>query len=103
MFIYGSKEVSVNGCKFIAPGNSPNTDGIHIQYSSGITIRNSQMMTGDDCISIGPGSSNVWIQGIFCGPGHGIRFVLMNNLLGTNFGLITHIYIYVYIYIVLAV
>nr|GMC83173.1 polygalacturonase-like [Ipomoea batatas] len=58
--------------KISAPGNSPNTDGIHVQSSSAVTILNSHIGTGDDCISIGPGNSNLWIENIACGPGHGI-------------------------------
>ncbi|KAK9205537.1 hypothetical protein WN943_015805 [Citrus x changshan-huyou] len=58
--------------KINAPSWSPNTDGIHIQSSSGITISNSAIMTGDDCISVGPGTKNLWIERIACGPGHGI-------------------------------
>ncbi|GAY67539.1 hypothetical protein CUMW_257300 [Citrus unshiu] len=58
--------------KINAPSWSPNTDGIHIQSSSGITISNSTIMTGDDCISVGPGTKNLWIERIACGPGHGI-------------------------------
>ncbi|EMS56883.1 Polygalacturonase [Triticum urartu] len=54
------------------PGGSPNTDGIHIKQSSDITIRNAVVGTGDDCISMVEGSSDVWIQGVTCGPGHGI-------------------------------
>ncbi|KAK6161573.1 hypothetical protein DH2020_004954 [Rehmannia glutinosa] len=26
----------------------------------------------DDCVSIGPGTSNLWIENLSCGPGHGI-------------------------------
>ncbi|KAH0706462.1 hypothetical protein KY285_010966 [Solanum tuberosum] len=64
--------VKLQGVKVSAPGNSPNTDGIHVQYSSRVTIMNSRIGTGDDCISIGPGTSNLWIENIACGPGHGI-------------------------------
>ncbi|RWR72092.1 Glycoside hydrolase [Cinnamomum micranthum f. kanehirae] len=47
-------------------------DAIHIGSSSGIKIFHSIIGTGDGCISLGPGSSNVSISIIFCGPGPGI-------------------------------
>lgn len=34
------------------------------------------MLTGDDCISIGDYTSNIGIDNVECGPGHGIRFGL---------------------------
>ncbi|CAN1847903.1 unnamed protein product [Linum perenne] len=55
-----------------APSRSLNTDGIHIQSSEGITISGAIIKTGDDCIAIGPGTKNLRIRGIKCGPGHGI-------------------------------
>ncbi|KAB5525083.1 hypothetical protein DKX38_022832 [Salix brachista] len=55
-----------------APGDSPNTDGIHLQHAKNIFIDHSRIMTGDDCISIGDGSSQINISRIACGPGHGI-------------------------------
>ncbi|KAK4347762.1 hypothetical protein RND71_034101 [Anisodus tanguticus] len=66
------KGITLQGVKVLAPRNSPNTDGIHVKLSSGVSIMNSHIGTGDDCISIGPGNSNLWIEDIACGPGHGI-------------------------------
>ena len=65
--------VNMQGVRVIAAGNSPNTNGIHVESSSSVTILNSNMQTGDDCISIGPGTTNLWIENVACGPGHGIR------------------------------
>ncbi|XP_030454939.1 exopolygalacturonase-like [Syzygium oleosum] len=55
-----------------APGNSPNTDGIRLSSSDRINISSSFIATGDDCIGIIQGATNVTITQITCGPGHGI-------------------------------
>lgn len=73
MVFNGCNKVMLRGIKVMAAGDSPNTDGIHVQLSSDITILNSEIGTGDDCISIGPGTTNLWIENLICGPGHGIR------------------------------
>ncbi|XP_060211297.1 polygalacturonase-like [Lycium barbarum] len=70
--INGCNKVKVQAVKVLASGNSPNTDGIHVQLSSEVSILKTKIHTGDDCISIGPGTTNLWIQEIACGPGHGI-------------------------------
>ncbi|KAI5557918.1 hypothetical protein BDE02_17G003900 [Populus trichocarpa] len=70
--INGCQNVKVQGVKVSAAGSSPNTDGIHVQSSTGVTILNSRIGTGDDCVSIGPGTSSLWIENVACGPGHGI-------------------------------
>ncbi|XP_024934572.2 polygalacturonase [Ziziphus jujuba] len=66
------QDVVLQGVKIIAAGNSPNTDGIHVQLSRNVAFINSSVQTGDDCVSIGPGTKNLWIERITCGPGHGI-------------------------------
>lgn len=71
--VSNSNNILFEKMSIIAPSRSPNTDGIIIQSSTGITIKNSLIKTGDDCIAIGPGSKNIWIEKIACGPGHGIR------------------------------
>ncbi|KAL0341388.1 UNVERIFIED_CONTAM: Polygalacturonase [Sesamum radiatum] len=70
--INGCENVKLQGVNVLASGDSPNTDGIHVQLSTGVTILNSKISTGDDCISIGPGATNLWIENVGCGPGHGI-------------------------------
>ncbi|XP_038888717.1 polygalacturonase-like [Benincasa hispida] len=76
--------VKMHGLKVSASSNSPNTDGIHIGGSSYVTISNSKIGTGDDCISIGPGTSNLWIENIACGPGHGISIGSLGKELKEN-------------------
>ncbi|XP_073128717.1 polygalacturonase-like [Henckelia pumila] len=70
--INGCENVKLQEVDILAPGNSPNTDGIHVQLSTDVTILNSKISTGDDCVSIGPGTTNLLIEKVDCGPGHGI-------------------------------
>ncbi|KAF9604729.1 hypothetical protein IFM89_009525 [Coptis chinensis] len=92
---YGSFNVTVTGIKIInspqchlkfdncigvdvfdmsvsSPGDSLNTDGIHLQNSRDVVIRGTNIACGDDCVSIQTGCSNVYIHNVNCGPGHGI-------------------------------
>ncbi|CAN8317541.1 unnamed protein product [Cochlearia groenlandica] len=55
-----------------APDDSPNTDGIKIGFSSNFHISNTNIGTGDDCIAILSGTTNLDISNVKCGPGHGI-------------------------------
>ncbi|KAF9612183.1 hypothetical protein IFM89_038441 [Coptis chinensis] len=70
--INNCNNVLVQGMKIVAPADSPNTDGIRVQKSTGLTIMATSIKTGDDCVSAGPGTRNLWIEGTNCGPGHGI-------------------------------
>ncbi|KAK7313149.1 hypothetical protein VNO77_37607 [Canavalia gladiata] len=64
--------VVVKNVRVIAPKNSPNTDGIHVERSNGVTINGCTIQTGDDCISIGDSTYNLFMSNIKCGPGHGV-------------------------------
>ncbi|KAF5206051.1 Polygalacturonase [Thalictrum thalictroides] len=67
-----SSNVLMSGINITAPGNSRNTDGIHLSRSSDIKITSSRIGVGDDCVSIGAGNTNIAIFSVYCGPGHGI-------------------------------
>ncbi|KAL6512138.1 hypothetical protein OROGR_021735 [Orobanche gracilis] len=67
-----SDSIRVTGVKVTAPWDSPNTDGIHITASTNVVLEKCKIGTGDDCVSIVSGSSNIKMKNIFCGPGHGI-------------------------------
>ncbi|KAL6873363.1 hypothetical protein ACP4OV_013445 [Aristida adscensionis] len=70
--VAGSHGVRISRVSIRAPRDSPNTDGVHIQGSSDVRVTDSDVGTGDDCVSVGPGSSDVLVSGVSCGPGHGI-------------------------------
>ncbi|KAF9615769.1 hypothetical protein IFM89_026370, partial [Coptis chinensis] len=70
--ILSSQNVVLQGVRIYAPEESPNTDGVHVEKSLNVRILNSGIKTGDDCVSIGPGTKDLWIQRVACGPGHGI-------------------------------
>ncbi|CAN1842777.1 PG1 [Linum perenne] len=56
----------------IAPATSVNTDGIHLSRSQHITITDSTIGTGDDCVSMIDNLDTITIQNTKCGPSHGI-------------------------------
>uniref|UniRef100_A0A2N9GXD0 Polygalacturonase n=1 Tax=Fagus sylvatica TaxID=28930 RepID=A0A2N9GXD0_FAGSY len=64
--------VQVYAISVSSPGDSPNTDGIHLQNSQNVVIYGTSIACGDDCVSIQTGCSNVDIHNVNCGPGHGI-------------------------------
>uniref|UniRef100_A0A0E0JJY1 Polygalacturonase n=1 Tax=Oryza punctata TaxID=4537 RepID=A0A0E0JJY1_ORYPU len=96
-----SGSIRVKNITISSPGDSLNTDGIHLQNTRDVEIRSSSIgcgkqnysthrilefrrafatgmseqhghSAGDDCISIQTGCSNVHMKNINCNPGHGI-------------------------------
>ncbi|KAL2316563.1 hypothetical protein Fmac_030439 [Flemingia macrophylla] len=61
-----------DGFHVSAPDTSINTDGIHIGRSTGVKVLNTNIETGDDCVSLGDGNKEITVQNVKCGPGHGI-------------------------------
>ncbi|KFK31078.1 hypothetical protein AALP_AA6G065400 [Arabis alpina] len=66
------EDFNVTGVTINAPKDSPNTDGIKIGRSKNMHIHNVTIGTGDDCIAILDGTTNLDISEVRCGPGHGI-------------------------------
>ncbi|KAI3446948.1 hypothetical protein Pfo_003613 [Paulownia fortunei] len=59
ILVKGCNSFSIDNVIIQSPGNSPNTDGIHIQSSQHVLITNSKIGCGN----------------VECGPGHGIRWL----------------------------
>ncbi|CAL9009743.1 unnamed protein product [Prunus brigantina] len=70
-FSYSSWALHFHGCDNLKL-NSPNIDGIDISSSRNVFIQHTSIGTGDDCIAINGGCSDLNIANIACGPGHGI-------------------------------
>ncbi|CAM8958144.1 unnamed protein product [Rhodiola kirilowii] len=66
------KGTTISHITITAPADSPNTDGIDISGSTYVTVTNSHIRSGDDCIAINNHCNNINITKIVCGPGHGI-------------------------------
>ncbi|KAI7735496.1 hypothetical protein M8C21_017854 [Ambrosia artemisiifolia] len=64
--------VLVHHISISSPGDSPNTDGIHLRSSKDVIIHHANLACGDDCVSIQTGCTNVLVHDVNCGPGHGI-------------------------------
>ncbi|KAJ9555166.1 hypothetical protein OSB04_009780 [Centaurea solstitialis] len=70
--INGCQNVQVKNLHISAPEDSANTDGIDISQSSHVFIQHSTIQTGDDCVAVSTGTYDIHINGVSCGPGHGI-------------------------------
>ncbi|KAJ0979776.1 hypothetical protein J5N97_015250 [Dioscorea zingiberensis] len=67
-----SANVTVHDINISSPADSPNTDGIYTSRTHCLNLTNINIATGDDCIAIGQGSTDIFVSKIVCGPGHGL-------------------------------
>lgn len=91
LVIDSSTDVYLSNLTVQAPGNSPNTDSLHIKASTNVFIDSCSIGTGDDCISIVDGSSYLNITNIICGPGHGISIGSLGK--GGSNETVEHVYV----------
>ncbi|KAJ4879678.1 Pectin lyase-like superfamily protein [Raphanus sativus] len=84
-----SNSVRVSKVMVSSPGDSPNTDGIHITGSTNVVLQDCKIGTGDDCVSIVNASSNIKMKRIYCGPGHGISIGSLGN--NNSTGIVTDV------------
>ncbi|GAA0161610.1 hypothetical protein LIER_17885 [Lithospermum erythrorhizon] len=70
--LYGCKNVTFTKVTIDSPDLSPNTDGIKMGVSSDISILDSTLKSGDDCVAILSGTERLTVVNTNCGPGHGM-------------------------------
>ncbi|KAI5778849.1 putative exopolygalacturonase X [Geopyxis carbonaria] len=78
----------------VSENTAKNTDGWDTYRSDAITIQNSVIDNGDDCVSFKPNSTNIVVQNLDCTGSHGISvgslgqypgtFDIVENILVTN-------------------
>ncbi|XP_054782943.1 polygalacturonase-like [Prosopis cineraria] len=70
--VLSCNNVTIDAFTVSAPAESINTDGLHISRSTNVSVINSKIETGDDCVSLGDGDRQITVRNVYCGPGHGI-------------------------------
>ena len=80
--VLGCNDITLQSLTITAPAESPNTDGIHIAKSKVVKILDTNIGTGDDCISVGDGTSQLTVTNVKCGPGHGISIGSLGRYAG---------------------
>lgn len=70
-----------------------NTDGWDTYRSDGITIQNSVINNGDDCVSFKPNSTNILVQNLWCNGSHGVSVGSLGQYVG-EYDIVENIYVY---------
>lgn len=95
-FIANSTNVVFNNIDIAGGSRSANpaknTDGWDTYRSSDITIMNSNVNNGDDCVSFKPNSTHILVQGLACNGSHGISVGSLGQYVG-EFDIVEHVYV----------
>ncbi|KAL9238386.1 hypothetical protein vseg_012816 [Gypsophila vaccaria] len=69
-----SRNITINNVRFDADYLAPQSDtsGVYISASTQVTVSNSFIRTGDNCIIVAPGSTQVHVNNVTCSAGQGI-------------------------------
>ncbi|KAK9690787.1 hypothetical protein RND81_09G153900 [Saponaria officinalis] len=69
-----SRNITIKNVRFDADFLAPQSDtsGVYISASTQVTVSDSFIRTGDNCIIIAPGSSHVHVNNVTCSAGQGI-------------------------------
>lgn len=70
-----------------------NTDGWDTYRSSDITIQNSVVYNGDDCVSFKPNSTSILVQNVYCNGSHGMSVGSLGQYVG-EYDIVEDIYVY---------
>ncbi|TDL18018.1 glycoside hydrolase family 28 protein [Rickenella mellea] len=75
-FVNEGKHVSYNNIRISATTSSvnriANTDGWDVYRSDDVSITNSNINNGDDCVSFKPNATNIIVNNLVCNGSHGI-------------------------------
>ncbi|OBT97766.1 Exopolygalacturonase [Pseudogymnoascus verrucosus] len=96
-FVANSSNVIFDNINIAGGSNSANpaknTDGWDTYRSTDITIQNSYIVNGDDCVAFKPNSTNILIQNLVCKGSHGISVGSLGQYVG-QFDIVENVHVY---------
>ncbi|ORY67773.1 pectin lyase fold/virulence factor [Pseudomassariella vexata] len=76
----------------VSENPAKNTDGWDTYRSNSVTIQNSVINNGDDCVSFKPNSTNILVQSLFCNGSHGISVGSLGQYVG-EYDIVEHVFV----------
>ncbi|KAH8673496.1 exopolygalacturonase [Xylariales sp. PMI_506] len=96
-FVANATNVVFNNINIAGASTNPNvtaknTDGWDTYRSDGVTIQNSVINNGDDCVSFKPNSTNILVQSLWCNGSHGISVGSLGQYVG-EYDIVENVYV----------